>query len=128
MRNRVLGMVSLLLVFCFVAVSMSYAAEKGTAGGKVKSFWRRLFNYPAKVTEESVTTVAETGKKGTGVVTQEVKTVGEVTSGDIAKTKELVTAPITGTAETAVKAVESTVKIPVEAAKEEPAPAAPENK
>ncbi|MBI4974552.1 MAG: hypothetical protein HZC19_01895 [Candidatus Omnitrophica bacterium] len=128
MRKRVFGIISLLLAFCFLVASISYAAEKGTAGGKVKNFWRRLFNYPAKVAEESVATVSNTGKKGTEVIATEVKTVGEVTSGDIAKTKELVTEPITGAAETAVQAVESTVKIPVEAAKEEPAPAAPENK
>jgi len=40
----------------------------------------------------------------------------------------LVTEPITGTAETAVKAVEGTVKIPVEAAKEEPNPSETEKK
>ena len=128
MRKRVFGMISLLLAFCFLVASISYAAEKGTTGGKVRNFWRRLFNYPAKVAEESATTVAEAGKKGTEVITREVRTLGEVTSGDIAKTKELVIEPITGTAKTAVQAVESTVKIPVVAAKEEPAPAAPENK
>lgn len=128
MRKRVLGTLCLLLAFCFMFTSISYTAEKQTAGSKVKNFWRRLFNYPAKVAEESVMTVAETAKKGTEVVTEEVRRVGEVTSGDIAKTKELVTEPITGTAETAVQAVESTVKIPFEAAKEDPAPAESEKK
>jgi len=108
--------------------SVSYAAENQTFGAKFKNFWRRLFNYPAKVTDESATVVTDTGKRGTKVVTTEVKRAGEVTSGDIAKTKELVTEPITGTAETVVKAVEGTAKIPVEAAKEEPNPAETEKK
>ena len=42
-------------------------------------------------------------------------------SGELSKTDELITEPITGSAETVVKAVEETAEIPVEAAKEEPA-------
>lgn len=120
MRKKFLGIVCIALGLCFMLTSISYAKE--TAGTKFKRFWQRLFNYPARVTEESATVVTETGKKGVGVVTSEVKRIGEVTSGDIAKTKELVIEPITGTAETAVEAVEGTVKIPFEAAKEESAP------
>ena len=118
MSKNIFGIVSIVLVLCVMFVSISDAAEGQTAGAKFKNFWRKLFNYPARVTEESVTTVAETGKKGTKVVTTEVKRVGEVTSGDIAKTKELIMEPIIGTAETVKEAVESTVKIPVEAARE----------
>jgi len=55
--------------------------------------------------------------KSTEVVANEVKTVGQVATGDVGKTKELVTEPLTGTAKTAYKTVENTGKAPVEAAK-----------
>lgn len=127
MFRRYFIAVCAVLALCFILMSTSYA-ENQTTGAKIKSFWQKLFNYPARVTEESASTVAETGQKGTWVVTEEVKRVGQVTSGEVAKTKELITEPITGTAETATQAVESTVKIPTEAAKEEPAPVTTEQK
>lgn len=110
--------VVLVFILCFVFTAISYAAEKESAGQKAKKFWQKLFNYPARVTEESAEVVTDAGKGAVKVVTTEVKRVGEVTSGDVAKTKELIVEPLTGTAETAVTAVEETVKIPVEAAKE----------
>ena len=113
--------VVLVYILCFVVTAISYAAEKKSVGQKAKNFWQKLFNYPARVTEESAEVVTDAGKSATKVVTTEVKRIGEVTSGDVAKTKELIVEPLTGTAETAVTAVEETVKIPVEAAKEEPA-------
>lgn len=109
------------LVLCFALTSVAYAAEKETAGTKAKAVWKKVVNYPAKVTEESATVVTEAGKSSVGVVAKEVQRVGEVTTGDVAKTKELVVEPLTGTAETVVKATEGTVKVPVEAAKEAPA-------
>jgi len=105
------------LALCFLLTMVSSAAENQTAGTKAKSFWQKLFNYPANVTKESVDVVSDTGKRGTEVVTKEVKTLGQVTSGEFGKTPELITEPITGTAETAVKAVEGTVQAPIEAAK-----------
>ena len=117
MTKRIIAYACVALALCFILTAVS-SAETGAQ--KARNFWQKLFNYPANVTKESVSVVAETAKDGTVVVTKEVKTVGQVTSGDVAKTKELVTEPITGTADTAVKAVEGTAKIPVEAAKEEP--------
>lgn len=113
------------LALCFILTNVSNAAENQTAGTKAKSFWQKLFNYPANVTKESVDVVSDTGKRGTEVVSKEVKTLGQVTSGEFEKTQELVTEPITGTAEIAVKAVEETVQAPVEAAKTTGAETAP---
>ncbi len=127
MNKRLFGILCIAMILCIMLASVSYAAEQETAGKKARTFWQKLFNYPAKVTDESAKVVADTGKRGTTVVTKEVKRVGQVTSGEVAKTKELVTEPLTGTAETTVKAVEGTVKVPFEAAKEEPVSAA-ENK
>jgi len=124
MVKKILVIVSLVLVFCITATALSYAAEKESMGAKVKNFWQKLFNYPANVTKESASVVADTGKGGVQVVTDEVKRVGQVTSGELNKTPQLITEPIKGTGETTYKAVTDTAKIPVEAAKEEPAQAA----
>lgn len=120
MGKRSIAILYVILMVCsIIAVSASYAEEKQTIGAKFKKFWQGLFNYPSRVTEKSVDVVTDTAKKETKVVTTEVKRVGEITSGDVSKTKELIVEPLTGTAETVTSAVEETVKIPVEAAKEE---------
>ncbi len=119
MNKNIIRIALVVTVFCFMSTMISCAADNKTGGEKAKSFWQKLFNYPANVTQESAKVVADTGVKGTAVVTKEVKTVGQVTSGEVAKTKELVTEPITGTAETAVNAVKGAAAVPVNAAKEE---------
>ena len=119
MKSKLFTFACIALVLCFLMTGISYAAEQETAGAKAKTFWQKLFNYPANVTNESASVVADTTKRGTNVVTREVKTLGQVTSGDVNKTKNLITEPITGTAETAYKAVEGTLKAPVNAAKSE---------
>lgn len=118
MRKGLVAAVLISLALSIMLTSVSHAAEKEGFGAKVKNFWRNLIGYPSRVTEESASVIADTGKRGVDVVTSEVKRVAEVTSGDVAKTKELVTEPITGTVETAVKAVEGTAKVPSEALKD----------
>lgn len=108
----------MVIIFCVSVVSVANAAEKETFGMKCKKFWQGLFNYSANVTQGSANVVSDTGKKSAGVVTQEVKRVGEVTSGELGKTKELIEEPVVGMAETVKGAVEETVKIPFEATKE----------
>jgi len=115
MRKYFICIACLVMALCILTAAASFAAEeKATA----KTWWQRLFNYPAKVTQDSATIVAETGKKSVDVVANEVKTVGEVTSGDVEKTADLVTEPIKGTVDTATSAVVGTVEMPVKAAEE----------
>jgi len=118
MKKKLLILTVVVLAISVISASASYAANKEGFGAKIKNFWKNLLGYPARVTEESASVVADTGKKSVSVVTNEIKRVSEVTTGDVAKTKELITEPITGTAETAVKAVEGVVSVPSEAAKE----------
>ena len=117
MKKKLLVLTVIILAISVMSVSSSYAAEKESFGTKIKNFWKNLLGYPARVTEESASVIADTGKKSVSIVTNEVKIVSEVTTGDATKTKELITEPITGTAETAVKAVEGVISIPSEAAK-----------
>lgn len=128
MKRRLFVLAMIMLTISVISSSVSYAAGKESFGAKVKNFWKNLLGYPARVTEESASVVADTAKDGVSVVTNEVKRVAEVTTGDVAKTKELITEPITGAAETAVKAVEGVVSIPSEAAKEKTETAAAETK
>ena len=128
MRKRLFVLMVAMLAISVVLVSSSYAAGKESFGTKVKNFWKNLLGYPARVTEESASVVADTTKKGVSVVTDEVKIVADVTTGDLAKTKELITEPITGTAETAVMATEGVISIPSEAAKEKTEATATETK
>ncbi len=121
MNKRIFGTIAIILSLSFIIASSSFAVEKETTGAKVKSFWQRLFSYPAKATDQSVSVVSETAKSSTTIVTKEVTTVGQVTSGDVAKTKDLVTEPAKGVGDTTYNAVKDTANIPVEAAKEEPA-------
>ncbi len=106
------------LALCFILTGISYAAEEQTAGEKAKSFWQKLFNYPANVTNETAGVVTDAATGTTNVVTKEVKTVGQVTSGEFEKTPDLITEPLVGTAETTKKAVEGTAAIPSKAANE----------
>jgi hypothetical protein len=118
MKKRLLFLTVAVLAISVVLASASYAVEKEGFGTKVKNFWKNLLGYPARVTEESASVLADTTKKGVSVVTDEVKRVADVTTGDTAKATELITEPIKGTADTAVQAVEGVAAIPSEAAKE----------
>ena len=112
--------VCVVLALCFILSGIAMAQEKQTTGEKVKTWWQKLFNYPANVTNETAGVVTDAAKGATNVVTKEVKTVGQVTSGSLDKTKDLVVEPVVGTVETTKKAVEGTVAIPANANKEEP--------
>ena len=128
MKKRLLVLTVVMLAISVISISSSYAAGKESFGTKVKNFWKNLLGYPARVTEESASVVADTTKKSATVVTNEVKRVAEVTTGDVAKTKELITEPITGTAETAVMATEGVIGVPSQAAKEKTETTAAETK
>lgn len=116
MNKKVIVYLCMALVICFAFTAVSFAAEQ-TSGSQAKSFWQKLFNYPANVTKDSVNTVADAGKKGADVVANEVKTVGQVTSGSIEKTPDLITEPVKNTAEATAQAVVDASQIPTEAAK-----------
>lgn len=118
--KKELTVILTIAVSFFTLAGISYAQEKQAAPEKAKSFWQKLFDYPANVTSESAGVVTEAVTGTVGVVTKEVKTVGQVTSGSLDKTQDLVTGPLTGTAETTTTIIEGVVAIPAKANKEEP--------
>jgi len=98
---------------------VSYAQSKKTVFEKMKNFWQKIFSYPANVTNEAAGVISETVVNTAKVTAKEIETVGKVTSGEFGQTKNLVTEPLVGGAETAKKVVEETVAIPVNAGKED---------
>lgn len=105
------------IIALFLMSSFSIAADKGTTAKK-PNFWQRLFSYPANVTKESAKVVTDTGTGSANAVVKELKTAGDVSTGDVKKLGELITEPIKDTVDTAAQAVKGTVDIPVKAAQE----------
>lgn len=122
MRKRSLLFISIIVMLSFTMPSVSYAAGKESFLTKIGSFWKTLLEYPARVTEESASVLADTAESGVKVVTGEIKKIAAVTTGDTAKAPELITEPIKGSADTVVKAVEGIANIPSEAAKDPETP------
>ena len=118
MNKRLSVLITAILVIFAMSASDSYASGKENFGTKITGFWKKLLEYPSRVLEESASVVAGTTMKGVTVVTNEVKRVTEIATGDLSKTKEFITEPIIGVAETAIKATEGIISIPSEAAKE----------
>ena len=112
MRKRFAIVLCVALAFCLILSCISVAQEKQTGCEKAKSWWQKLFNYPANVTNEAAGIASEAVTGAVGVVTKEVKAVGQVTSGDLEKTGDLVTEPLVGTAQTASKVIEGATAIP----------------
>ena len=109
------------LVCYSVASPVAFAAEE-KSGNSVTSFFRRLFNYPVKATQETADTVGTTASNvGEKVIAETGENTSAILTGDLSKTGELVVDPVIGTAETAGQTVAETVQISVKAAEETPA-------
>ena len=108
-----------------VAFASSAFAEASNSERSVTGFFRRLFNYPVKATQETagmtVNTLQNTGEK---VVAKTAENTSEVLKGDVAQTGDLVKDNVTGVAETAGQTVSETAQVPVKAAEENTAEAA----
>ena len=108
MGKKSIVLIGIIMILCLFIAMPSYAAQKA------KNYWQSIYNYIAGTTERSVDVVTDAAKKGTRVVTKEIRRIGEVTSGDVSKTKELVVEPLEGAAKTAVDAAQDASKIPFE--------------
>ncbi len=98
------------------ACGISYAAE---GDNTVTGFFRRLFNYPVKVTQKTgemtANTLQNTGEK---VVSKAGENTAGILQGDLSKTGNLAADAVTGTAETVGQTTSETVQIPVTSAEE----------
>ena len=113
-----ISVVALMALFSISMVSVSFAEGSNTENS-LTGFFKRLFNYPVKATQEtgSMTSnvLTNTGEK---VISKTGENTEAIIKGDIAKTGNLVTDNVTGVAETTGQAVSETVQIPVNSADE----------
>jgi len=123
-KKKIFIIAGIITLFVVALPAFSQEHEQSTFAGKFKTFWKKLFNYPLRFTEESVNVITDTGKKTVAVVAEEVKCAGDVASGGFSKTKDLVLKPLEGAANTVKYAVEGVIKTPIEAWKDKrPSPA-----
>ena len=111
------------LVMALVAMTalsvcgVSYASDSENS---VTGFFRRLFNYPVKATQETAGMTANTlNNTGEKVVSKVGENTAGILQGDLAKTGNLAADAVTGTAETTGQTASETVQVPVKAADEE---------
>ncbi len=99
--------------------SVSLAAASDSENS-VTGFFRRLFHYPVKATQETAgmtaNTLQNTGEK---VIAKTGENTAAVVTGDIAKTPNIVGDAAVGAAQTVGQTAAETVQVPVKAAEEE---------
>ena len=121
--KKVALVVSVAAALCLVAFDVSRASgepvKKESLSQKIGNFVRKLFEYPANVMQGSSNVATDVDKNKADIVTDKTNMVGQAVTGETDKAKEAPTEPLTGTAETAVKAVEETSSVPAETAKEQ---------
>jgi hypothetical protein len=92
----------------------AWAAEENSLG----SFFRKLFKYPVKTTENVANTAGHAASNTGGVAASAVQNTGAVLSGDLAKTGDIVAEPAGRTVNTAGALVSETAGAPVKAAED----------
>lgn len=96
---------------------VSFAAE---GENSLTGFFRRLFHYPAKATQETAGMAANTlNNTGEKVLSAAGENTAEILQGDLGQSGALVTDTVQGTAETVGQTASETVQIPVKAAEEQ---------
>lgn len=87
-------------------------------GNKFLNAIKKIITYPFNVTKKSVEVTTDTATKAVETGVNTGKAAAGVVTLDLEKTDDLIVEPVKGAAETAVTAVEGTVKMPGEAAVE----------
>ena len=113
--------ITVLAIIAMMLCAVVPANVKAEEGNKVLNFFKKVFTYPFRVTKESVKVTTDTATKGAETTYKTGKAAAGVATFDVEKTKDLIVEPVVGSAETAKTAVEGSIKMPVEAAKEEAA-------
>lgn len=105
-------------VLSFSMVSVSFAASD--AENSLAGFFKKLFHYPMRATQETASMTANTLQNtGEKVIAKTGENTKAVVMGDVAKTGQLVADPVVGTLQTAGQTVSETAQIPAKTAEEE---------
>jgi hypothetical protein len=103
-----------LAALVLVAGTSVWAAEENSLG----AFFRKLFKYPVKTTENVANTAGHAVSNTGGVAESAVRNTGAVVTGDIGKTGDIVAEPVSRTVNTAGALVSETAGAPVKAAED----------
>ena len=114
MRFAVIVLAVILSLTLVVGVSMAEEQQ----GNRFINAIKRFFGATGKTVENEVNAVGK-GVKGTAdVVTEEVKDVGALATGDGSKAKDVLVKPVTGSAEVVGEAAHDVINAPIKAGQE----------
>jgi len=108
MKKLVSLVLAVMVISCLVAGS-AHAAEQESGFAK---FWRGVFHWPFNAAKDSAQVIGDTGVKAVSTVADEGKAVGGTLTGQEGAAKDLVTNPVTGTADTIKTGVVGTAEMP----------------
>lgn len=114
MKKLALLVLALVIISCMI-IGSAQAAEQES--GFVK-FWRGVFHWPFNAAKNSAQVVGDTGVKAVNTVADEGKAIGGTLTGQEGAAKDMVTTPITGTAETVKTGVVGTAEMPEKSTQE----------
>lgn len=109
---RVLTAMVVIAVFACAIVAPAFAKDEA------KDAVKAVVQYPANVVSESVQAVGTAAENTAGMVNDTVKATGETLTGDVTKAPEIVTTPVTESANTVAEAAKDTIEVPVKAAEQ----------
>ena len=112
-QKKVSTLAVLSAVIAFTVAAPAFAEEGGLGG-----FFRKLFKYPVKTTENVANATGHVVENTGGVVAAAASNTGAVVTGDISKTPNIVTEPVEKTANMTGQALSETAGAPVKAAED----------
>lgn len=108
MKKLVSLLLAVMVISCMV-VGSAHAEEQENSFVK---FWRGVFHLPFNAAKNSAQVVGDTGVKAVNTVTDEGKAIGGTLTGQEGAAKDLVTNPVTGTADTVKTGVVGAAEMP----------------
>ena len=119
MDRRQRGLKAFLVLVVMVAVVFSAAVVWADDTGqqdenKVVGFFKRLFMWPVNIVKRGGEGVVNTGKEVAEGAGKTGESIGRTIGGDIKEAPGVVIEPVKGVVKTGAKAVEETVRTPIE--------------
>ncbi len=115
-KKRILVIVLAAAIVMSLTVGAALAEEQD--GNRFMNAVKRFFGATGKTVEKEVNAVGMGVKGTTDVVTEEVKDVGALATGDGSKAKDIVVKPIMGTTEVVGETAHDVINAPIEAGQE----------
>ncbi|MDD4201984.1 MAG: hypothetical protein PHQ52_00775 [Candidatus Omnitrophica bacterium] len=115
MKKKGLFLLVIIVLSCFMVTAVYAQAQKEK---EQKPWWKRIFSYPVKVTEESVNITADAVKTTGKGAKKELENLKGMAQGDKEMAKQVVTDPIVGTGNNIADTSKKIVDMPKTAAQE----------